>query len=421
MKPFERPYFLNHNVHLGVSLPSEHKLSNSVAGNTGNSLIGYSVARQLGQENILGIGNIHSVHWRDISDEKINKIRENHDVLVLLFQTHIRAQQFDYGLSLDFEGLIKFIDRTELPVVIPSLGIGPMDFGLNEFVRHIPAEQKEFFRNLANRTGTLGVRGSITAEVLAKIGVTNSLPIGCPSFFYNGQTVPAGLAGDTRNYPQTLRTVFTSDTLLIKSIQEPAVKGGVDVIVQDEMDLIGPILFGKKLKTHRAVALKDKLIAGRIKTFISPKDWVEHFHKVDLAIGGRLHGAIAAIQGGSRAVIFKDDMRTREIAELLSISRLPALKINSRLRSIYEHAAPFASLSDATAKYEEVFSRYRSFMLESGLDFKTDEEFTHPRNVPSLSDYAEISFTVDPTVGADADWREIFSGTLSRLRRRLLL
>ncbi len=418
---FQRPYILNHNVLLGKWPESSSELSQSIAGNSGNSFIGYSVARQLGQKMISGIGNIHGYRWDNVNNKELHRIRENHDCLVLLFQTHVSVGEYDYGLSLDYDGLIKFIDSTHLPLVIPSLGIGPMKSGLEDFVRLIPEERKDFFRRLSKRTINLGVRGEITGEVLRKIGIPNTIPIGCPSFFYNGASVPTGLYGPVQHKTKKLRLAFTSDTLIAKYIQGAAFAGGVEIVMQDEMDVVGPLLFGEQIKELRPVALAEKLVFGQIRFFASPKDWVDYYKGVDLAIGSRLHGAIAALQGGSRAVVFHDDMRTKEISDLLGLRRLPRVKAHTRLRTIYQNSASFQSFEDARSNYTSAFTRYRQFMIDSGVDFKVDDEFTHPLNVASQFDSQKFERTSFGGMPKGLDRTKRILGNLSRLRRKFLV
>ena len=63
---------------------------------------------------------------------------------------------------------------------------------------------------------------------------------------------------------------------------------------------------------------------NRVKFFISADAWIKDMRHIDLSIGTRLHGNIAAILGGAPALFIPVDSRMRELVEYHGFPQVPA-------------------------------------------------------------------------------------------------
>jgi hypothetical protein len=428
-----RPFLINHNlVTEEFPVAGVSSLEKATNGNTGNSLIGYSVARQMGVQEVSGIANVNGLDFGSIPEQEKDRIKEHHDVVILMLQDHIRpnTDRYRFQQGLDYTEIIRFLDRLALPVVMPSIGIQFHDMALPDFINQLDPHLIQFLRDIAERVPVIGVRGEITSDVLSRIGITNSRAIGCPSFFFNGEDGPGVFHRDALEQPAKKRDwnlTLTSDFFLPRRLRGQLIDKPLPLIMQSEFDVIGPTLFPNlPLVSHQALALKDKLRSQSVLAFTNPREWIGHFEQVDLVVESRLHGAIAAIQGGAHALIVSDDMRTKEMSDFLGLPRVKRLPLRGirRVSSLYEENFLLdTNMEIAKKKYFGLLSNYAQFMSDSGVTLNASKSFSHPSNVSRLSQFTKNSDSEQSVLThhtRDLNLIEQFSGLLSRLRRRAM-
>ncbi|MGE0716958.1 MAG: polysaccharide pyruvyl transferase family protein, partial [Alphaproteobacteria bacterium] len=92
--------------------------------------------------------------------------------------TVIRGSNY-LGRSLDLGHVLPLVERLEGPVV--AIGVGAQAPGYGPL--DLPPGSVRFWRAVAARSVSIGVRGAYSAEVLERIGVRNVRVIGCPTLY----------------------------------------------------------------------------------------------------------------------------------------------------------------------------------------------------------------------------------------------
>jgi hypothetical protein len=87
-----------------------------------------------------------------------------------------------------------------------------------------------------------------------------------------------------------------------------------------ELMLYGSYPKGKKMTAMAAsgapITLDHPLSrSDRVRFFLDPKTWFDHLAEYDFSFGTRIHGNIAALLGGTPALLLAHDSRTLELAE----------------------------------------------------------------------------------------------------------
>jgi hypothetical protein len=123
-----------------------------------------------------------SATWESIQNPKfavdfgtnIQQIRENADVLFIPAANQVNP-------FWDLQGWADFIEAIDLPVVVVGLG-AQSSVESSTSIKLQPGTER-FLSVISERCSSIGVRGSYTAEVLSKNGITNTVVTGCPSNF----------------------------------------------------------------------------------------------------------------------------------------------------------------------------------------------------------------------------------------------
>jgi hypothetical protein len=149
--------------------------------NIGNGYIAYCILKILGIEP--GEVTICNNIWRPLSDKRaIVEASERCDRIFFNFQDQLRTVFPDEEYETALETL-----RTPHPatkMVAFSLSANTVDEP--DLVKALSPARWRFFDYLAQRCISIGVRGPYTAEILAKMQITNVGVVGCPSYFEHG-------------------------------------------------------------------------------------------------------------------------------------------------------------------------------------------------------------------------------------------
>lgn len=290
-----------------------------VGKNTGNLLFQYSSSKNILNPK-LNFSN---------SNVRFDILKNNIDVLVIP-----AANQLNPKWDLSWWATI--IEKLDKPVVIAGLG-AQAKIGEISSIR-LPEGTVRFLHLLKERAVYVGMRGQGALQVADKYGLHNAIVSGCPSNFINPVITGASiqsrldklatkkslivnrLVGTLEEYTREAeRALFgllsenmgryiyqtnISDLNFISSHENEEDLNFIDW----EANIIAPGLeraeYKRKLK-HRG------------QYFFSAPAWIDEAGKADLNIGMRIHGAVAAIQGGGLGVCVAFDARTLELAETM--------------------------------------------------------------------------------------------------------
>ena len=241
----------------------------------------------------------------------------------------------------DLEDHFNYFSRTKVRMF--CFGLGSQLLPEQEVLLKPGTER--FLRLVSERSGSIGVRGAFTAEVLWNLGIRNLSIVGCPSLLSLGASQLERLA---RERPTLTKfCVNFSNNVRLHSMGAAAMKSSENdlfrrcisensyYILQNEVPEISfleAILAGQN---DRAEACLDRIcasfavssdkedvrkyLAQRLRIFFNIPDWTACTSTMSASIGSRFHGNIAALMSGVPALFLVHDMRTRELCEFFHL------------------------------------------------------------------------------------------------------
>ncbi|MBW6416193.1 polysaccharide pyruvyl transferase family protein [Celeribacter sp. PS-C1] len=352
------------------SIPFDEQIQ--IAGkNSGNLFIGEAVRSHLKRL----FPNITRLDYFSFSDIRLTSgvsIRSDYDYIVMS-----ASNMLNPGVNFGF--ITKFVEDAGLPFVV--VGLGAQAESLGDAVDLHPATVRLVEYAAANSKG-VGVRGAFTADLLAKLGITNVTVTGCPTAYLNtGKNFSIEVPNSVDDIERAAlsykrdRNKYEADALL-KPIQiemmKLALQKGYDYIAQanfaeswigfhreiDEKKFanirkyfgIGP-LRAEKLRNYAE---------NHMRIFFKWADWRAHVETMDFAFGCRFHGNMMAMIAGVPAVWYVHDTRTQELCERLS---LPTISVHEMAETGFslERVLEKANYSTFNATYQDRCDEFDAF------------------------------------------------------------
>lgn len=300
---------------------SPHTAMERVGRNTGNLMFQYACFKHIQNPKVTFL-----------LEEKPNleELREQIDVLVIPAANQLNPQ---WDLKW-WAHLIEVIDK---PVVVVGLGTQAR-ISEGHTVRLQPGTVR-FLELISERAEVVGVRGPTTLEVMERYGVHNGVITGCPSHFINGdidgQRIATQLdrlsAGEMRRVNFLYGTLEEYTRSVERNLYSLAAVSGGRLIRQTDSLVLKWMLDGQEPKDvssylaweARTVApglsvdeyKRDLLHRGTY--YFDARAWIDEVACDDVSVGMRIHGAVAAVQGGSLGVCVAFDSRTLELAQTM--------------------------------------------------------------------------------------------------------
>jgi hypothetical protein len=365
-RPALMPFILNSNLAtITTSKHSHLDLSHAMAGNSGNPYITHAMLKSVGMHSSLlhADQQVRNV-WEDTLPDP-DWVNANYSHCFLTLQDQFQASRPNYIASGRIEAITRFVNALKIPLVTYSVGT---NFAPDDTSRRICDELCLLLQAISGKCASIGIRGEITNEALAKIGVTNAKVIGCPTYFENGAarilkkkplTPDVGILGTglfSTHAPNPIHFIAQSETLGMK-----LALGGAP-----EPDDIKELLACANAYPGYANAFLRSLKSGRVHAFHDMDVWRHYITSSDIvfAAGTRLHGSIMAINSGVPAVCTAGDTRASETCAHLGIPHRPGL-----CGLDAEPAELLASLDiDAlNTRYRETFDIYAHWLEENNL------------------------------------------------------
>lgn len=299
-------------------------------GNTGNLFIGHGLFSNFDADE-------KSYHpgFGVLSPEQFDEI---YDCLVIPASNFINP-------ALDLGEIYNYFSKTKCQIFCFGIGsqiIPGEDINLKEGTMR-------FLQLISERSGSIGVRGSFTANILWDMGIRNISLTGCPSLLnLTDQTIndlvskKPSLEKIAVNYSNNVRRhSFSSDAMRTteNGLFNSMIKENSYYIVQNEAPEIRIIeISSGRLKGHslhepiKALqqvfeydgdeAILQNYLSTRLRVFFSVPPWVGAMRTMTATIGTRFHGNIASLLGGVPGMVLVHDMRTWELAELIGIPHI---------------------------------------------------------------------------------------------------
>jgi hypothetical protein len=352
---------------------------NKINGNTGNSYITYAILKTLGRCAALKKKDHISNIWNDELPDP-GRINSDFNMCLFTLQDQLQRTLPNYVKKEKLAKITEFLKRIKIPVVSYSLGTNEMmtesrvkraSILNNIFVKKrqkIAHEFKAFLEVISEKSASLGIRGYITMEELARIGIHNATVIGCPTYFENGEKqeiikkkltdvspiLGAGLFASREVNP--LIYICQSEKIGLKICH------GAEISPNDISEIYQSSLHYPGYANCFIQALRR----DKVKAFCNMDDWKRFIQteKIELSVGTRVHGSIMAMNAGVPAVCTAGDSRALEMCSYLGMPHMSgALGLHTPLQMFHESFNPL-SVKD---KYLEVFKTYKSWLVQNSL------------------------------------------------------
>ncbi|WP_420427118.1 polysaccharide pyruvyl transferase family protein [Algiphilus sp.] len=302
-------------------------------------------------------------------------IRERHDGLV------IPAANWLNGSS-DWGGLAELIERSQLPCVMVGLGAqAPSE----DRPPHVSAGTRRLLQVVAERSHSISVRGTYSAEMVERLGVKNVTVTGCPSLLWHANRMPQVKPTDTGGIKRV--TINASRENNINALEKDdlrnqvscllsrqAFEKGFDFVIQTEspdLDMAMSMEQGRAPAAQTVAYLKKAFAAApsalpaffreHVRAFFDPAEWIASMQRTDAVIGTRLHGVIAGLLAGTPSVLITHDTRTREMANHAAIPQIPAktvLKEGEIAPRRLVESANFTAFNQRMQSYRRTFQAF---------------------------------------------------------------
>jgi polysaccharide pyruvyl transferase WcaK-like protein len=320
---------------------------------------------------------------------------EGRDAIVIAAANWING----YGEATDF---LRRIERTRLPICVIGLGAQSQD---DRTIPKMKPSQERLIRVLADRSNSIGVRGTYSAEVLDAYGIKNVEVTGCPSMLLMGETA------SIRGKPDSLDRISVFGTRYMFSPGYPeqeqifaaAYREGFDLVLQSELAemYFATQRFDDEENVLRADSALQSLypdqsppaikafLRQRAKVFFFLDDWLAYAAGRDFMLGSRIHGVVASLLAGTRSLLVTHDARTRELAATLSLPQMPISELRMRTRKEVEALIDRADPSALIRNYPAYRARFRDFLHRNGLSLTSVKA---SRSLPQLEGRGRASY-----------------------------
>lgn len=305
-------------------------VNDDIGSNAGNLIYANGVYRTLKHHDSEVDFDEYDIEEGRLREEDISRINETYDAYIIPLANAFRA---DYITKLKrFASCIRQLD---IPCII--VGVGAQFPYEPDFEEPRPYDEaaRDFISAALEKSVCVGVRGEITAHYLSLLGFKEGeevIPIGCPSMFTFGDYLgcrPIELNENSivsvnfakSNKPE-VRTWLFNLALGYRNGQ---------VICQrlDELKRVYLGLASPRLNPLPVDELETRCFAeDRVRFYLEAEDWIRAMRLVDISIGGRIHGSIAAMLGGAPTIALPYDSRMRELAEYHKVPHIPEKDFN---------------------------------------------------------------------------------------------
>lgn len=308
--------------------------------NFGNILIGNGIISNLSSSTIVNLNEVQA------SGELGSCER------LIIPAANFLWKGFDLGFLADQ------LETTTIPITMIGLGAQSSDRIQKPTINPGTAR---LIKLISERSPSIGVRGHYTAETLCSLGIMNTVPLGCPSFFSKGLSgfqqlcdVPFAnsMLDDLSICINLSRRVarhsfFPLEMQAAESvILNLAISKRAPFVAQDEIEELVYSADHDNGPLEDAIAYFSSIdpiavcnyFAEYTRYFVNVSEWSEFVSGYELVMGTRFHGCLIALLSGIPALLLVHDSRTLEMAALAGIPYVLANQIHSQhdLQSIIQ-------------------------------------------------------------------------------------
>jgi len=327
---------------------SNPRQSGKVVGNLGNLVFHYATSKLIEYSSAEFVPFYY--------DENPSAINERVDVLIFPEANFINPHKESGRAALFMRGITK-------PCLLLGAGVQVETSWLRE-KRKFDLKQStiEFLRRIQDNSNNILVRGEYAASILNYHGITNVMPLGCPSYTINPsptlwQTVKKKASNPILNFAITeglyanLRERNSLHANLEELLLATAIGMNGQYIAQTNSSAIDfslGITDGKSRRNFHSLVQKHlghlsmdiiiKRILQSFKSFDSVDRWIGDCRSLDFCTGSRFHGNMIPIQAEVPSLPIAHDARTIELLETMLIPHI-------EIEQAYRWNSPFDVLN----------------------------------------------------------------------------
>ena len=358
----DKDQFKSFNYHQNAEQALE-----SMGGNSGNNIFEFALQKMMLTKKQC-IKTIPLSYFF----KHVEEINEQADALVYSPANILASWTKETGLKWWNETLQKF----KKPVYFVGVGSQANNNYDLDCVEDFKKEGYCFVRSILETGGAIGVRGYFTAEVIKKLGFseTDINIIGCPSLFINGPNLEIH---KKKMEKDELNPIFNGNKFWFDS-KYHKIFGDFPNSIFICQDLLYRLMYDKNSIT----ALDAEYIRGNLFEYLFKEhrvrlycDFIAWYNDIikggfNFSIGTRIHGNIVSLLAGIPAYIDAFDSRVREMAEYFDIPH-GNVREDINLYDIYSNI----SYLKFNNTFSEKFYKFKKFMNKNGLPFFEDKEY----------------------------------------------
>lgn len=348
-------------------------LYSGIGQNNGNLAFVYAIASHI-------TNPVKFFGWSTTAEE----LKENADIIVIPCANQL-GRHTNYGTMADN------LAKSGLPIV--AIGLGAQADGYEHDIELTEGTlrwaQVIGQARASSTASNIYTRGAYTSSQLDKIGITGSVPGGCPSYFTNQEP---GLGHKIHknwaeiNLPRSISVAAGHQAWmktreiehqLISLMMDPVSPGQYVVQSMGEMIKISRGIFDG-IEEHALRGIHNHTVPhysfeefkvwcrNYARSFYDVPAWMDSLRRHDLTIGSRYHGVALALQAERMGLTVTIDSRTRELCENTGVPHISAAELT----------APITRFNlKKLIKFDPVaYDRHRSESAAKYLDFLTDNK-----------------------------------------------
>jgi hypothetical protein len=283
----------------------------------------------------------------------------------------------------EWDAKVALLEKLTIPVIAFGVGVQVI-VGSNNYMN---ASTERFFRLVAERSKTIGVRGAYSAEVLAEFGIKNSRVIGCPTAFRSlkpvlkfnkpnldalqsvGFTLRRMTHGSNNFQRYLLRYLsdrFSTTIICAGELEEKILYYAFRESLKDSAGHVQRVsktlvekgwFYDEKdplLDCYRKGLFFDETVAG----------YEECVRRQQLVLGFRLHGNLLALANEVPAIYVTYDSRTREFVETF---KMPSYDVAKAEKFSFSKAMEELDFTPFEKAYAHQFKQLQTFLKENGM------------------------------------------------------
>ncbi len=232
-----------------------------------------------------------------------------------------------------YEFVTRFIERLRIPFFSLGESIQAREYEYDPaFHKSLSPRVVRYLKTIADTSPLVGTRGEYSADVLSKLGIKTAAPLGCPSLYLNGPSLPVSLLSVPKQ-PEKVGVCYSNyqgnSHSRIEDFLRLADRAGYHYVEQT-FGLVTQALYypgklsGEDIYTARRVyrdlaPLLSLLKKGQVRYFTNYRVWKDFLGTMNFAFGARMHGLTPALHAGVPAVFIAHDARVREMCEFFSL------------------------------------------------------------------------------------------------------